>query len=216
MRPGFEDLPFFERPDLTPYLIHLTKNTKADDDYSAYNNLVNILLAGKIWGSEKERGFIKGPHSAACFMDVPFYSLKYMLNDENSDPIDPRYEAFGVFVTKKHAYRKGCRPVLYLSDVEKMQLCIPQDELWRVVRFEASDNGWISWLHEREWRCKGDYELPPDAGVLVKNSGYAERLSLRLKKDGQKFKVHPRAIIPLTILCQGLPQLPSSEKKEKK
>ena len=25
MRPEFEDLPFFERPNLTPYLIHLTK-----------------------------------------------------------------------------------------------------------------------------------------------------------------------------------------------
>ena len=63
MRPEFEDLPFFERPDLTPYLIHLTKNTKADD-YSAYNNLVNILLTGKVWGSDKEKGFIKSPHPA--------------------------------------------------------------------------------------------------------------------------------------------------------
>jgi hypothetical protein len=35
--PEFEDLPFFERPDLSPYLVHLTKNTRVDDDYSAYN-----------------------------------------------------------------------------------------------------------------------------------------------------------------------------------
>jgi hypothetical protein len=208
MRPEFEDLPFFERPDLTPYLIHLTKNTKADDDYSAYNNLVNILLTGKIWGSDKEKGFIKRPHPAACFMDVPFYSLKYILNGENSDPVDPRYEAFGVFLTKKHAYREGCRPVLYLSDAEKEQMRIPDDQLWRVVRFEVDKNGWISWLHEREWRCKGDYVLPPDAGVLVKNSGYAERLTKRLNDNADEFKVHPRAIIPLTILCQGLPHLP--------
>lgn len=60
MRPEFEDLLFFERPDLTPYLIHLTKNTKADDDYSAYNNLVNILLTGKIWGSEKRATIHQG------------------------------------------------------------------------------------------------------------------------------------------------------------
>jgi hypothetical protein len=57
--PDFEDLPFFERPDLTPYLIHLTKNTKADDDYSAFENLVSILQNGEIWGSKKEKGFIK-------------------------------------------------------------------------------------------------------------------------------------------------------------
>jgi len=217
MRPDFEDLPFFERPDLTPYLIHLTKNTKADDDYSAYNNLVNILMSGKIWGSEnqKNKGFIKGPHPAACFMDVPFYALKYILNGKNSDPVDPRYEAFGVFVTKKNAYRKGCRPVLYLSDMEKKQLCIPQDDLWRVVRFEASDDGWISWLHEREWRCKGNYVLPRDAGVLVKNSSYVERLNNRLREEPTEFEVHPRTIIPLTILCQGLPQLPKSKAKRK-
>jgi hypothetical protein len=29
--PEFEDLPFYERPDLTPYLVHLTKNTKQED-----------------------------------------------------------------------------------------------------------------------------------------------------------------------------------------
>jgi hypothetical protein len=149
-------------------------------------------------------------------MDLPFYSLKYVLNEENSNPAAPRYEAFGVFVTKKHAYTEGCRPVLYMSDKELRQLGIPKDELWRVVRFEASDEGWISWLHEREWRCKGDYTLPTNAGVLVKNWKYVERLNKLLRDKPKKFEVHPRAIIPLTILCQGLPHLPRSEKKRKK
>ena len=216
MRPEFEDLPFFERPDLTPFLIHLTKNTKADDEYSAFDNLVSILQHGEIWGSDTKKGFVKGPHSAACFMDVPFYSLKYILNEENSAPNDPRYEAFGVFVTKRHAYKQGCRPVLYLSNEESRQLCIPRDQLWRVVRFEADDEGWISWLHEREWRCKGSYQLPPNAGVLVKNSSYVERLNERIWKKPKDFKIHPKTVIPLTILCQGLPLLPRSEKKRKK
>ncbi len=119
-RPDFEDLPFFERPDLTPYLIHLTKNTKASDEYSAFHNLVSILQTGRIWGSDKKEGFVKGPLRAACFMDVPFDSLRYILHEENSSPNDPRYEAFGVFVTKKHAYQEGCRPVLYLSNEERL------------------------------------------------------------------------------------------------
>jgi hypothetical protein len=105
--PGFEDLPFFERPDLTPYLIHLTKNTEAEDGYSAFDNLVSILKTGKVWGSKE---FIKGPNRAACFMDVPFYCLKYILNEENMNSQRPRYEPFGVFVTKQDAYRKRCRP----------------------------------------------------------------------------------------------------------
>ena len=66
-------------------------------------------------------------------MDVPFDSLKYILNEDNSQPSNPRYEAFGVFVTKKHAYQEGCRPVLYASNEESEQLCIPKSELWRVV-----------------------------------------------------------------------------------
>lgn len=213
--PEFEELPFFERPDLSPFLVHLTKNTRAEDEYSAYNNLVSILLAGEIHGSGK-KGYIKGTKTATCFMDVPFYSLKYILNGENSDPVDPRYEAFGVFVTKKHAYRKNCRPVLYLSDDETKRLRIPPGELWRVVRFEADKDNWISWLHEREWRCEGDYKLPPDAGVVVKNSSYVERLQERIRKEPKAFKVHPRAILPLTILCQGLPHLPRSGKRTSK
>jgi hypothetical protein len=217
MAPEFEDLPFFERPDLTPYLIHLTKNTKADDDYSAFENLVSILQTGEIWGSSRKKGFIKGRNRAACFMDIPFQSLKYVLNETNSKPSKPRYEAFGVFVSKKHAYETGCRPVLYLSDSELEQFCIPKEEWWRVVKFSASDKGWISWLHEREWRCKGSFKLETDAdvGVLVKSPFYAEKLSQRLHKERDEFEIHPRTIIPLTVLCQGLPRLPKAKLKGK-
>jgi hypothetical protein len=210
VHPDFVDLPFFERPDLTPYLIHLTRNTAAIDDHSAFDNLINILQTGEIRGSKTKKGFIKGPNPAACFMDIPFYALKYVLNGENSDPSDPRYEAFGVFVSKKRAYKNGCRPVLYLSNAETEQLRIPQDELWRVVRFETDvDGGWISWLHEREWRCKGDYPLlSPHTGVLVGNTTDVEKLNQLLRDTPDKFKVNPQTIIPLSIVCHGLTQLP--------
>ncbi|WP_238900631.1 hypothetical protein [Clostridium sp. YIM B02500] len=71
----FEDLQFEERLDLSPYLIHLTRNTKKVDNYSALNNLVSILQLGCIWGSVNE-GYIKGCNKASCFMDAPFPSLK--------------------------------------------------------------------------------------------------------------------------------------------
>jgi hypothetical protein len=41
-KPAFEELPFYERPDLTPSLIHLTKRSK--DGASALDNLVSIPL----------------------------------------------------------------------------------------------------------------------------------------------------------------------------
>jgi hypothetical protein len=86
---------------------------------SAYENLLNILQTGKIWGSEPKAGMIKGKSRAACFIDVPFASLKYVLTPENSDPQSPRYEPYGIAVTKRFAHEAGCRPVLYLSNDEK-------------------------------------------------------------------------------------------------
>ena len=47
--PTFDELQFNSRPDLTPYLIHFTKNTQAADEYSAYENLVSVLKSGEIW-----------------------------------------------------------------------------------------------------------------------------------------------------------------------
>lgn len=199
------DLPFYERPDLTPYLIHLTKNTKAEDECSAFDNLVSILKSGKIRGSSKKKGFIKGPNRAACFMDIPFSSLKYVLNDENCDADNPRYEPFGVVITKKFAYEQGCRPVLYLSNREMDDLRIPEAEKWRVVRLDGVDGKSVNWAHEREWRCKGDFDLPAEPiAVLVESTAEVERLRRRL--DGPDDH-RPKNIIPLTILCQGLPYL---------
>ncbi len=197
----FENLPFHERPDLTPYIIHLTKNTERDDGYSGFDNLVNILQEGEIWGTER---FIRGAKKAVCFMDVPFVSLKYILNPDNCDSDNPRYEPFGIFITKQYAYKRNCRPVLYLSEEEEAQIGIPSDELWRVVRFEVVDGGWISWIHEREWRCEGALKLPTNAGVLVKNTKDAKKLQRKISKKTEDFKVKPRTILPLDIICQGL------------
>lgn len=202
------DLPYYERPDLSPYLIHLTKNTEAKDKYSAFDNLTNILQTGEVWGSEKRTGFIKGPHPAACFMDIPFSSLKYVLNARNCDLEDPRYEPFGIVVTKKYAYAHGCRPVLYMSNQELVELRIPETEKWRVVRFEGVDSRSVNWAHEREWRCKGDFTLPQHPiAAIVEDSDYAEKLRKRLGKNPNTYKATPRNIIPLTVLCQGLPYL---------
>lgn len=203
--PAFDELPFNARPDLTPYLLHLTKNTESEDECFGYDNLVSILRTGEIWGSSSKRGFIKGPNKAACFMDVPFASLKYVLTPENSDPQAPRYEPYGIAVTKRYAYGEGCQPVLYLSDAETTELQIPRSELWRVVRFEVSKKGWISWLHEREWRCKGNFVLPSTVqAVFVRNTREAENLIDDLATSKSGFKCRPRAVIPLTVMCQGL------------
>lgn len=202
--PDFEDLPFNERPDLTPYIVHLTRHSKPKNGKTAFENLVGILKSGKIIGT-KISGKIKGPNPASCFMDVPFAALKYVLNPRDSNPERPRYEPYGIFVTKRYAHKHGCRPVLYLSDEEVVTLRIPLSELWRVVRFEVSKQGWISWLHEREWRCKGNFLMPSKFyGVLVKTAVEADKLTKMIHEEPDDFKAKPRSVIPLEVVCQGL------------
>jgi hypothetical protein len=191
---NFKDLHFDRRPDLTPYLLHLTKRS-ATDGWTAFENLQSILLTGIINGSDNS-GFVKGPNTAACFMDVPFAALKYVLNMRDAGSDTPRYEPYGIFIHKKYAYSHGCRPVMYLSNTELRKLRIPDDERWRVVRLEANDTSWISWLHEREWRCKGDFSLPTQPiGALVKNTKDLQKLSELIQEETRrvrrKAKEHP-------------------------
>jgi hypothetical protein len=68
----FSQLPFRERPDLSPHLIHLTKRRNGS---SGFKNLVDILKTGVIKGRDAS-GYIKGGNTAACFLDLPFTSLK--------------------------------------------------------------------------------------------------------------------------------------------
>ncbi len=192
----YRKLPFWTRPDLTPYLIHLTRTRGGR---SGFENLIKILRTGTMRGSTRT-GFIKGSTPAVCFMDVPFHALKAVCTPENAD----RYEPYGVVVTKRTAYEKGARPVLYLSTREQDRLDVPEDELWRVVKLEVSEEGWVSWLHEREWRCPEEFRLPNQfVGAIVKSLSDVAELREMLEEEDQ-FKARPRCILPLEVICQGL------------
>jgi hypothetical protein len=97
--------------------------------------------------------------------------------------------------------------VLYLSDEETETLNIPYSELWRVVRFEVTKDNWISWIHEREWRSKGNFKLPRRIpAAFVKTTTEAEKLSKKVAKATEKkpWACTPLSVIPLEVLCQGL------------
>ncbi|HCG8254116.1 TPA: hypothetical protein NKZ51_003915 [Vibrio parahaemolyticus] len=206
----FEDLPFHTRPDLSPYLVHLTKRSDEEGGKrNAFSNLVDILLEGKLIGSDRT-GFIKGTTPATCFMDIPFSALKHVLNEDNTNPLRPRYEPYGIVLSKPVAYQNGCRPVLYLSDNEIDSLGITDAEIWRVVRLEVNKTGsnWISWMHEREWRARGDFELPSRiVAVLVKDLDDVKEFNEILAKKYMDFNSIPLSVIPLEVVCDGLPYL---------
>lgn len=178
------------RPDLTPYLLHFTRTA---EQHTGFTSLKRILQEGRIKASNR---FIIGEDKVVCFMDVPIPALKYILRKDNG------FSPYGIAITKAYAYKKGVRPVLYLSRSEIEQLKIPNSEQWRVVRFEyrvnrdrPQDSQRVAdWMHEREWRYKGDFVLPNNPLIFVLKYQEINRLTRAL---GENSRIKPRAIIPL-------------------
>lgn len=201
------NLPFFERPDLSPFLVHLTRRSQKPNKKSAFKNLISILKSGQINSSGPD-GFIKGYKRATCFMDTPLSSLKYVLNERDTQLDNPRYEPYCVVITKKLSFKKGCRPVMYLSPNEEKKIGISKHELWRVVKLSDVDGFGVNWIHEREWRCEGSFELPKGPiAALVKSPKEAKKLRKMIEKNPSEFCTKPQSIIPLSVLCQGLPYM---------
>lgn len=196
-----KELPYYERPDLTPYLIHLTKTSGKT---TALENLTSILQDGVI---QRTDSFIKSASrkrgvKAACFMDVPFAALKYVCSSKNAK----RYQPYGVVVKKRSVYQQGGRPVLYLSNREREELDIPMKQLWRVVslEYDRKADTWIDWQHEREWRCPKEFNLKKATCIaLVKSVEDVKELQARIDEQRDQFRCIPITIIPLAVICQG-------------
>lgn len=191
-----KELPYYKRPDLTPYLIHLTK---ARSDRSALDNLKLILEEGKINGTTS---YVQGQTEATCFMDIPFAALKYVCSTENAE----RYEPYGIVVAKRDAYRQGSRPVLYLTQEDQREFKIPASLLWRVVKLEydEEEDTWIDWQHEREWRRVGSYNLTNNRVVALVRTVQDSQLLQKFISTNKRVKCNPLSIIPLSVICQGL------------
>ena len=202
---GIKQLPFTARPDLSPYLIHLTRQT---EQKSGFLVLQHIIFHDKMLKGSDKTGFIKGSTPAVCFMDIPLFSLKYLFTLNNAR----RYEPYGIFVKKETAYLNGARPVYYMSQEEENEFFGSRTaDKWRIVKLDVNDTNaeepdWICWTQEREWRCPNQYKLDSDDyeyGILVKSIKQAEILSKKIYAADYKGP-RPIAILPLDVICQGL------------
>ena len=202
---GIKQLPFTARPDLSPYLIHLTRQT---EQKSGFLVLQHIIFHDKMLKGSDKTGFIKGSTPAVCFMDIPLFSLKYLFTLNNAR----RYEPYGIFVKKETAYLNGARPVHYMSQEEENEFFGSRTaDKWRIVKLDVNDTNaeepdWICWTQEREWRCPNQYKLDSDDyeyGILVKSIKQAEILSKKIYAADYKGP-RPIAILPLDVICQGL------------
>jgi hypothetical protein len=169
----------------------LTHFTRASKSASAIDNLISILEDGVIRGG---RRMVRGGARAVCMFDVPLGSLGSILVRENRR----RYEAFGLAIDRRYAFRNGARPVIYLPWREARELVAPAEH-WRVVSLEIDRKHPVDWTHEREWRIAGDLRIEPrSCAALVESWRDADEIYHR-------FAGHPpcAGVIPLSELFGG-------------
>lgn len=161
------------RSDLSSKLVHLTRSAVIDDrKVGPVDVLTYILIDGRIAAST---GFIVGDIPATCFQDAPIYAVAQNLYAEQQyrkavEDARVRYVGVGLMFDKVAVYQRGGRPVIY-EDTERAKAMLPEDEWWRIVRFDLNDeDDMVDWTHEREWRVPGcfDFELD-EVTVLLPN-----------------------------------------------
>lgn len=168
------------RSDLSSQLVHLTRSTVIDGNaIGPVDVLTRILLECRISASTTDTGFIVGEVPATCFQDAPVYAIAQNIYAEQQyreavPDAKVRYVGVGLMFNKVYVYQQGGRPVLY-EDTERAKALLPEDEWWRIVRFNLTDeNNMVDWTHEREWRVPGgfDFELDEVTVLLPSKFGF--------------------------------------------
>lgn len=171
------------RRDLTDLLVHFTRGIEprlvevqipgCEDRVvsgSAREVLRKILRDGKLIGTT---AWAKH-EPVICFSEAPiqeFRSICDLASIATSDEQKPRYEPFGVAVSKKWLFQKGGRPVIY--DNDKAFSAYSPEQQYRLVPFDPTNECDYTW--EREWRIKGEelYLDPLQTLVIVPTASEA-------------------------------------------
>lgn len=175
------------RNDISSRLTHLTKGETTDE---AFENLLSILEDRSIKGSTTETGFIIGSTPAVCLQEAPLNAIAENLLYEKrrieESQCNVRYMAFGVRFNKRFIYGRGGRPVIY-EKKETMKKMLPQEEHWRIVNYDLSNNKYIiDWTHEREWRVPGDLEFEyKNIELLVESNKYYKKFITYCVENGK-------------------------------
>jgi hypothetical protein len=152
------------RRDMGSLLFHFTRrppeswvNVLLDDHRSlgiigsAYSILRKILHEGKLRGSSK---WSYG-HSCICFTEAPiqeFNSIFSLAEIASSNDERPRYEPYGIAVSKTWLFEQGGRPVIY--DHPDSFDNFSANQQYRFVPYEPEKGIDFTW--EREWRINAE------------------------------------------------------------
>lgn len=157
------------RRDIGSMLFHFTRSTKQN---GAGRVLDKILSEGKLKGTTQW----SAGTPCVCFTEAPIqeFNSVFALNEiAANDSERPRYEPYGVAVSKKWLFGQGGRPVIYDSSGD----WLPNDERYRWVKYDPINGDDSTW--EREWRIKTEGLAldPKHTLVIVPTSDEAFNLS---------------------------------------
>jgi hypothetical protein len=129
---------------------------------SASSVLRKILHEGKLLGTSR---WTYGENTI-CFTEAPiqeFNSVFSLVSIASTLAERPRYEPYGIAVSKKWLFEKGGRPVIY-DHVDAFQQ-YPDSLRHRFVPYDPTNGVDFTW--EREWRIKTDELMLDPKHTLV-------------------------------------------------
>ena len=130
---------------------------------SASGVLSKILHEGNLTGTSKWTHGTK----CVCFTEAPiqeFGSIFSLVEIASSKRERPRYEPYGIAVSKKWLFERGGRPVIY-EDPNSFDE-FPEDLKYRFVPYNPGEGIDFTW--EREWRIRIEsLKLDPKETLVV-------------------------------------------------
>jgi hypothetical protein len=148
------------RRDMSDLLFHFTR--RKDDIESASSVLYKILNEGKLRGTSKQ----KDSDKFVCFTEAPIQECNSIFSLVSIATLPehlPRYEPYGVAVSKKWLYEQGGRHVIY--DHPNARSDFSKSQLYRFAPYDPLIGKDFTW--EREWRIKTDELLLDPSYTLV-------------------------------------------------
>lgn len=140
---------FTRKPKESFIKVVLENNRTLGMTGDAYSILRKILHEGKLRGSSK---WSYG-HSCISFTEAPiqeFNSIFSLVEIAASNDERPRYEPYGIAVSKEWLFGQGGRPVIY--DHPDSINSFSENQQYRFVPYDPEKGTDFTW--EREWRIK--------------------------------------------------------------
>lgn len=151
------------RRDLGNLLFHFTRKPESDfvrvERPGGYSEMTasasavlnEILHDGALIGTNTwTRGY-----NCVCFGEAPiqeFNSIFSLVDMAASEKERPRYEPYGIAVTKEWLFQQGGRPVIY-DHPDAFEL-LPEGHRYRHVPYDPTRG--IDYTWEREWRIRSE------------------------------------------------------------